>query len=155
MTGSVMSSSEMLCSAPRSEPGTVTLMVSYNDQEFSIEEPSAKYIYTQGFSIASIQPSVMTTGTQHSLTVSGGPFTDTGTIMCKHGLSSGRFAAHVVTSTLIKCMALASDVPGASSVSISDNGQDFTMAAEVEAVWIRHINLLIKLLKRLDEEFSI
>ena len=138
----VFSSSSMTCAAPPSVASVVSVMVSSNGQEYSADQPQATYIYTRGFSILSIQPSVMTTGAQHSLTVSGGPFADQGTIICQHGLSSARYDGQVVSSTSIKCLSMASDLPGNASISISDNGHDFVMAADIQALWIRPIEII-------------
>ena len=138
----VFSSSSMTCAAPPSVASVVSVVVSSNGQEYSADQPQATYIYTRGFSILSIQPSVMTTGAQHSLTVSGGPFADQGTIICQHGLSSARYDGQVVSSTSIKCLSMASDLPGNASISISDNGHDFVMAADIQALWIRPIEII-------------
>ena len=76
----ILTSSEMMCTAPSSMPSLVSLLMSSNGQEYSIEEPWARHTHTEGFSIVSIQPSVMITGEKHSLTILGGPSSDTGVI---------------------------------------------------------------------------
>lgn len=124
-----LTSTAVLCKAPRHRPGLVTVHVANNGVEFS--STSAEYLYVDENSVKEVQPAeVLETG-QVPVLVRGSNFLNTSTLACRFGAVSVR--ASFLAPWLVACTAPSHSAQprlqrevGFFPVEVSVNGLDYT-----------------------------
>lgn len=108
-----------------SEPGSLSLSVSLNRQDYS---PMEKTIFVHApVHLSSVEPSVMAQGSKSVIKVSGTGFIATDTVLCS--LGSSQVNGSVVSRELVLCQIPLNQPPGRFDIEISLNGVHFSSSS--------------------------
>ena len=137
VTGLWRSRTEFVCESPPQRPGGVRLTISTNGQQFM--DAGLEYTYQPQTTVLSVSPR---SGSVHGgtlVSVYGAGFVNSTEIACRLGERVGE--AEYVDPTLVLCRAPGNEImiqnSGVSSVSvtIANNGQDFTRSEDSAAMF--------------------
>ena len=120
-----ISSSKVKCMTSAIAPGNVTIEVSSNGQDFTVNQ--MKFQYMNDFNVTTLTPAVVSTSGGNSLSIYGNEFPTSPSLLafmqCRIGTSF--IPASVLSSDKIKCMTPAGEI-GLVGVGVTVNSVDVT-----------------------------
>lgn len=137
VTGRWLSRTEFACDTPPQRPGSVRLAISTNGQQFM--DAGLEFTYQPQTTVLSVSPRSGSIHGGTQVSVYGAGFVNSTEIACRLGERVGE--AQYVNPTLVLCRSPGTEVMtqnnGASSVSVSiaNNGQDFTRSEDSAAMF--------------------
>jgi hypothetical protein len=121
-----LSATAVACAAPPQQPGTVTVNVTLNGQQYT--GSGAAFEFQQAAVVTAVSPSHGPLHGGTTVTVHGVAFADSGGLRCRFGTVA--VPAAFVSSLELSCVAPAQAAAGVQAVAVSNNnGSDWTQAA--------------------------